>query len=931
MDPLVRPEFDRWRAWVQQQRLNGATWEQLELAKKSTVEELLFWIDMMCKEFDFPSLGTTADARREAWVSIVSAKRRWEEEAARNDGLPVVVGREGTERRVEVPTDPRSCWQLYRKHLLTHGFRAMAVDAIEMSSLMVLRRMRFITPPGQAVKGLVVGHVQSGKTASMAGLIAMAADWGWNVVIVLTGTLENLRLQTERRIFGDLNRSGNLVWRKLQHPNGDSPVGDRAQDCHLSPDSKQRYLIVALKNERRLENLKDWLVKDLGSRGQMRILVIDDEADQAGIDTADRARRSTINRQLVELTQVGAAAVNYVAYTATPYANFLNEAYPESLYPQDFIITLPQSDEHFGPEQIFGIEATESAGGLGVVNEVSAADVVAVRDLHTGASPDAPDSLVDALCWFVCAVAAVRFAEGPPRPISMLVHTSSAQAHHDRVDDVIRRVLTQHPDYLILRCRDVWREQVQHLTREDFAARLPGYGRLRDVRDYPAFDDLAVHIREVLARTTPILMAPTMNGPEPEFHRGLHLCIDNCAMNGINDENEHLRLLYPDRAQMERLGTSPAFVVVGGSTLSRGLTIENLVSTYFLRGGAQMDTLMQMGRWFGYRRGIELLPRIWMPDETRRKFVFMAGVEKELRDDLRRFMDAGADPKDYGPRVRVHPRASWLRPTAKNKMRAAVADAYDFSGTNRQTTIFHARPEDEGRLRANLAHTETFLASLGDGTPSARAGALVWHSVALERVGHFLRGLAFHERMTFFSELDPFLGWCREHAARYGLWNVVVSGPAGNSQAVWLKGAVEVRKVSRTRVIDASDADSVSIGTLRDPRDLLADAPTRLDVPANAGNSEIARLREQAGLGATPQLLVYRIDRDSRAPDGSPSRGRLRADLNVPDDLVGVSIWLPDAFSGDRRTSFTAKVTVRIPPELRVENDDAIEDLADAS
>jgi hypothetical protein len=890
------------------------------------------FVNGKCEHADFPSLGSDPDSILTAWKSIVAAKRKWEEEAARNDRLPTVVGPEGSERRVHTPTDPASCWQRYQSHLLENGWRTSATEAIEASSLMILRRIRMQTAADNPVKGMVVGHVQSGKTASMAGLAAMAADWGWNLVIILTGTLENLRQQTERRIFNDLNHPGNLAWKMLRHPGSGSQMGDRAQDCHFNVGSHQRYMVVSLKNKDRLTNLLHWLNTDVHSRRQMRILVIDDEADQGGIDTlpTDAADRSTINGLIVQLTKVKSAAMNYVAYTATPYANFLNEAWAESLYPQDFIVTLPQSDEHFGPQQIFGIEGTDSEGGLGVVNEVVHADVLALKALHNAQSSAPPQSLVEATCWFLCAAGAVRAMGLKPRPISMLVHTSSQQAHHKNVAEAIESILkAKEPagtDLLVERCRGVWNDQTAQLDAQLFRERFPAYGRLEELRELPAFEDVAPYVRELLSTVTPINMIAQEGSVAPRYHRGVHLSVDNCANTGVNDEGEHLRLVYPSSSDLATMDYSPAFIVIGGSTLSRGLTIENLVSTYFLRGGSQTDTLMQMGRWFGYRRNLELFPRLWMPEDTRRKFVFMAGVERDLRDDLRRFMERGDSPRDYGPRVRVHPRASWLRPTARNRMQNAVADAYDFSGVNRQTTIFDTGEHHPEVLHRNIERTEDFLSGLTEPTSALGGSAVVWRDVSFDQVADFLAGQSYNERLDFFTDLAPFIAWFHEHKTRYADWNVVAAGTTASASSppgsTWTVGGMTVGKVTRTRLKKASGSGSVSIGTLRDPSHLLADAPIPPKVERNAPNSEIAGLRAKAGLDRTPQLLLYRINKGGRP--ANDERGD-RAALDVVADLIGLSIWLPDAPAGDQRASYATHVTVRIPPELRRQDDDAVD------
>src|SRR5690606_31676823 len=157
--------------------------------------------------------------------------------------------------------------------------------------------------------------------------------------------------------------------------------------------------------------------------------------------------------------------------------------------------------------------------------------------------------------------------------------------------------------------------------------------------------------------------------------------------------------------------------------------------------------------------------------------------------------------------------------------------------------------------------------------------------------------------------------WCSKNSHGYEGWSVVVAGrdsKAVDPQDTWEAGGFRIGKVSRTRVERASDDDSVSIGTLRDPPHLLADADEAIELPKNAKNSQIAAAREAAGLGRTPQLLIYRIDKDSKPRERSSGRGP----LNVPRDLIGISIWLPDAAKNTEGGVGATHLTVRIPPEL---------------
>lgn len=922
---LIDPEFDPYRAHIERQLREGKTWADLRAQVEQAFDAMDSWFVSQQMFSSWPSLGSSPQERRGTWIALLDAKENAEAMMTLARRPLVVVGREETEPDINLPEAEHSSWQLYRDHLLRQGWDSDTIAPIEESSLRLLKRLRKKTAGMRAVRGMVVGHVQSGKTASIAGLSAMAADHGWNLVIVLSGTLENLRLQTLRRLVKDLNHSGNLHWEAISQPSAGSPHGQRAQDKHFRAGSTSRHLVVCLKNPTRLENLLDWITKDDASLKQMRILIIDDEADQASINTAAGEQvRTTINRAIIRLTKVEALAVNYVGYTATPAANFLNEGPGEGLYPQDFILSLQQSDKHFGPAQIFGAP-DRGIEPLGIVSPISSDDLSAIANLHDDPSTAMPGSLADALRWFVCAAAAFR-VYGIAKPVSMLVHTSQRQQHHKNIAEAVRNMLlaaSSDQENFIEACRKTWDKVGAKLGRDDFKDRFPGYGWLDSLRDYPEFNAMIPHIEELLAEISAI---PLNEEGAMAYHRGIHLCIDNCANNGINDENEMRRLFYPDPDAKDYPQFSTAFIVVGGSTLARGLTIENLLSTYFLRASVLGDSLMQMGRWFGYRKGYELLPRIWMPQLTREKFEFLTLAEEDLRDDLKRFMDGGADPSEFGPRVRAHPRASWLRPTARNRMRQAQAAAYDFSGVNRQTTIFHAGEGSDLIHRRNRSAATAFLEGLENGpTTALQRNALVWRGVSFDAVASLLSELEFHPNAQFFSDINPFLEWYQQQAvaAGYVEWNVVAAGTSSGLGRPWRINGESVGLVTRSRLIEACREDAVSIGVLRDPLDLLADVEKEYQVPKRPTNDAISALRASAELQRTPQLLLYLIDKDSQpsaAELRKPLTDRSRASLDAAEDILGVSLLLPGAVNVKR--SYATHLTVRIPTVLAADDDD---------
>lgn len=934
-DYSIDPTYDKCRAFIDGWRLKGRSWEYIAKLgpRGESLGKASEWFLSQEEMDDWPSLGNSPEERFERWKEIVQHKEQAEQRSVAAASPLIVVGAEEAEPGMAVPQDGRSAWQLYKKHLIAQGWKKTSVDNIQRSAVRIMQHLRQTTEGRMAVKGLVVGHVQSGKTANMAGLISMAADYRWNLFVVLTGTLENLRVQTSKRLVGDLfQHDGNLSWKAIEHPSEDSPYGARAQDMQFDAGRRDRHLVVCLKNPSRLKHLIEWIKEHPLGMSQMRLVVIDDEADQAGINSNDvtKAERTAINSLILQLINLPLQCVNYVAFTATPAANFLNEGPGDSLYPTDFIAALPQADEHFGPVQIFGYTENEKEP-LGIVRRVTKEDLEQIGSLHKGENLTLPNALKESLIWYLCCVAVMRLS-GAAKPVSMLIHTSARQLHHNSMSEAVQVALnnwaTYDNDQLAAAFRPVWEAVSSTLDVAKFTERFPDYGRLSDLLELPTFDSFFVQIRELLDRVTAIQLDAESR---LTYHRGIHLCVDNCANNGVTDENEVRRLFYPEA--VHGLDFCSAFIVIGGGTLSRGLTIENLVSTFFLRGSAQADSLMQMGRWFGYRKGYELLPRIWMSDDTRAKYEFMTVAEEELRDDLQRFMHGGAKPEDFGPRVRVHAKLAWIRPTGATRMQRAIKAEFDFSGISRQTTVFHDGDDAAEVLNANLISTEKFLSSAGSNLEKSRlkgANSLVWRDVKVDRIAEYLSNLSFHPGNQFFSDMNAFLKWLGEHAqnAGYTNWNVVVAGSSPKPDNSWEISGKTIGRVKRTRFADKRSDDGVSIGALRDPKDLLADI---LDLEetslSNAifTNPNVAELRSKGGVGAIPQLLIYLIDKVSEyvSPKVEAAPRRARCTLNAKEHIVGISLYLPG--SQGKQKSYVTHVTVNIP-ETFTTSDDNLEE-----
>lgn len=884
MTDIYDTEYAELRRWIKRARNNGWSWESI-MSKKDKNDENSSFFENNIRENFWPEDSASV------WAEVVNDVREVENSIEKRKRLVEKSTMLGPNQRniAEVPEGEDSCWVLYRSKLEKKGFANL--DGIQTECLNILRSLSSETEEDSPVKGLVVGNVQSGKTANMAGLISMAADYGWNFFIVLSGTIESLRKQTRDRLYRDLNDDrSKVVWHTIDRLDLKNPDTVPSK-INLKKNSNSRYLTVCLKNATRLRNTLRWINTDLKKKKQMKILVIDDEADQASINTAapDEERRG-INRLIVNLVEGRDAAgiftgpygaMNYVAYTATPYANFLSEGSPESLYPRDFITLLTPPNTYFGPSEIYG---SDDRPGLSMINTYEDVDR-AIRALEENDEREIPDGLKDAICWFACCVAILRKRDYSG-PCSMLIHTHLYTFTHQNVANAVYKYLVSERSEILKRCEKVYSEQTSKLTVDRFFEEYPDFGEKEKILDYPEFSEIREEIKNLI-ETEPGHIK--LDNEERIYRSGFHICIDNSkGMTIDDDENSLPRLLYPDE-NSKNVPKVSAFIVVGGNTLSRGLTIEGLVSTYFARKVTQGDTLMQMGRWFGYRRGYELLPRIWMSEESKSSFRELVRVDNSLRDFIRENYDL-MTPTDFPPKVRKFPATSYLRSiTARSKMRAAAETDFDFEGTIVETTSFDKSTDI---LRNNKTCAENFLRKLGRPEKSEVADALVWRGVSGDDIfNDFFDPFEFNKRSVKFNMLESLKKWISEKSDYYN-WNVILAGIASSEAGTWdIGGGISINKVERSAERDLEDTVSLN-KTLASPIDRVADV-RRSDFDSDEDFDKMLKnksrwrdLRAACKLKDKPVLIIYCISKDSK-----PSEGKLK--LNVEEDLIGLVVIMP--------------------------------------
>ena len=636
----------------------------------------------------------------------------------------------------KIPDSPYSAWQQYKSRLVNHGFSNKSIKSIEKSSFDILKGLSMDTSESGPIKGLVVGNVQSGKTANMAGLMSLAADNGFNYFIVLSGVIENLRRQTANRLYEDMNSKGrgNLKWNHVENPKSTSRLPEHnISKFNLGSKDKDRYFTVCLKNKSRLNKLIRWLQFDNNKAKQLKILIIDDEADQASINTKNiEEDYSAINELIRKLVNSKAfAAMNYISYTATPYANVLNETGGDTLYPKDFIKLLEPSEDYIGPKQLFGSEIPEKSPYIDIVKEITDVDVEIVKKKKKGNSNDPlPSSFKNAIQWYLITVAAMRVLEHK-KPISMLVHTSSKINHHEiiasKIENYLKHLRENFEDIAVTMEQQYLIEQ-DILNRNIFLENMEEYSTPDNVPKYPEWEKVYQELSYMMNLDDFMSNILLDNEGDPIFHNGIHIAIDNSR---TRIDNQQVRLIYPNKSNMP--SKAPAFIVIGGNTLSRGLTLEGLTTTYFLRTTNQADTLMQMGRWFGYRKGYEIFPRVWMDQMALNRFAFLSQMNEELREEIISYAETGNTPGDYAPRIKNSPNYKLIRITSNSKQQSAEPLEFDFAGFNSQTIYFD---RDKQKLDDNFNNTKAFLNSLTK--PEDKKNKLIWRGVHSEKINEFL-------------------------------------------------------------------------------------------------------------------------------------------------------------------------------------------------
>lgn len=709
-------------------------------------------------------------------------------------------------------------WDRYRDYLFyDEGFSPNVLKTLSDNSETIVNLLGDPrSPMAFDRRGLVIGDVQSGKTSTYLAIINKAADVQYKIFIVLTGTIEKLRQQTQQRIdsgflgfdSSTLNGSRDIGVSKYafkyideqeEYEKYESPLSctDTSSDFGKPGvrgnlfNCSSPVIFIMKKNSKVLASLLDWLTVNNGKSGSVNypMLLIDDEADNASINTKRNPNEATaINQAIRKLLNLFTKS-NYVGFTATPYANiFINpdtddDMLKEDLFPRDFIYLLKAPSNYLGPGDIFKGESEidddgdkieygrchfmlKDNGDMNEYLDVGHKNNARVR-------PELPVSLKEAIMSFFIVNTILDLRGQGPLHRTMMINVSRFNSVQNGLRDEAGRYVKdiQQNIKLYSRCSNV--------TKPDLEMMRKVYEK---------------HFK-------------SLNGGEmftwDEVRGRLYESVRDIQVRTVNNGNSSKSLNY-DEYKDDGL----RLIAIGGHCLSRGLTLQGLIVSYYNRNSKMYDTLMQMGRWFGYRTGYEDLCQIWMSEEARRWYGYIWSATEELKRDIDQMNAEGKTPKDFGLRVRSD--EATLMVTAANKRRFGkdIDVILSYSGGVVETAYLYT---DEKINKQNYDLVTGWLeevlkehAWLSDTTSMASNSKYQIKGLSCETVLTLLKNYRSHDLNNKFN-IETLCRWIENVSDKLPAWDLVIATGKGTNKGL---GPIELSPVLRKYAIKGMDGSA---------------------------------------------------------------------------------------------------------------------------
>lgn len=822
--------------------------------------------------------------------------------------------------------NPSKFWDRYRLYLLKEKhWNGATVNELDKTTDEI---MDLLGNPDRADgfvrRGLSIGDVQSGKTSTYIGLINKAADAHYRVIILLTGTIEKLRRQTQQRIdegfigldsYAFTLEKGHVqvgvgaidptasVW-AVTSTSSDFNAATAQKVVGQLSGLNAPVIFVLKKNKSVLEKLEHWLryynVNSASGKIDLPMLLIDDEADNASVNTkADDV--TTINKGIRRLLALFSRA-NYVGFTATPYANVFidpdseEEMLKHDLFPRDFIYALEAPDNYIGARSIFGEDAPY---GYMLESNDDCESALPIVHQKEDMLQFIPESLKEALAAFFIANA-VRDLRGDKKTHrTMMINISRFIAVQNQITSVVDNYV-----------RDWKREIRNYYLTGSKALEYESFSLIKKVYDKyfsqfssdPAFASLKHFTWE-------------------QIQEVLYPAISRIEVRTINGGNAPKNLDY-ERYEKAPDDIGLRLIAVGGLSLSRGLTLEGLCTSYFYRNSSMYDTLMQMGRWFGYRNNYQDLCKIWMPELSMAWYSYISTATDELRAEVKRMQNENMTPRDFGLAVRSD--IQGLLVTARNKMRAATdyETVVNFSGEVVETKHVHSTVDV---LRRNYEVTREFLINLQQTHPVRQGPSelALKHpqilNVKKDAVIDFLRSFSAHtmNAATGFdvqNMLDMFL---EDESGVFDTWDVLIAGGTTKDNPAVPFAGLSVPPVIRgfsyrkdTKSLQMSGRNS-RLGS----KDLAKGGLTHAQVEemeashGERGKSFSENFYFKSGIRRNPLLVIYPVKlappKDNEDPERKKDKQNIVDAIDFP--VVGLSVGVP-AIKGMERIRLKYKI-----------------------
>ncbi len=799
-------------------------------------------------------------------------------------------------------------WDRYRTYLLKEGWDKETINELDRSTDEI---MDHIGNPdadeGFLYRGLCIGDVQSGKTSTYIGLINKAADAHYRVIILLTGTIEKLRRQTQQRIDQGfigldsyaftLERDNIQVGVGSIDPNTSGwAVTSTTSDFNAETAKKvvgklsgisDPVIFVVKKNKSILDKLERWLrsynADKVTKKINLPMLLIDDEADNASVNTKkDEDDVTAINKAIRKLLVLFEKA-SYIGFTATPYANIFidpdseQEMLDQDLFPSDFIYALEASSEYIGARSIFS-ENADYSYMLEANDDCEKA--LPIKHKKDDVLTYIPESLKEAIAAFFIANAVRDLRGETSSHRTMMINISRFIAVQNQItkliDDYVREAKREIHNYYLMG-EEALKFDIFKLLKNTFEKYFSSF------TDDPAFSDLKHFSWE-------------------EIQKAMYPAIARIEVRSINGGNASKNLDYEDyEKEPDNIGLR--LIAIGGLSLSRGLTLEGLSTSYFYRNSSMYDTLMQMGRWFGYRMKYRDLCKIWMPEDSMAWYSYISMATDNLRDEVRRMEDAGMTPKNFGLAVRSD--LAGLMVTARNKMRSAKDYELNinFSGVVVETKYLYSNKDI---LLKNYNATEAFLSDLFEKytlhhqDPNLALKNYQYLNVDKDCVIEFLKDYTAHPLNIDFSIPDLLNMFSEDAQGIFDVWDVLIASGLKNAKTAEFPG-LTVPLVGRgfsfredTQSLQMSGKNSRLGSKDLAKGGLTVEVVNELEEGIKGEKSVGENFYFKSGIKRNPLLVIYPIKLTStknKAIEEDEKKEKIIKSFDFP--LIGLSIGIP--------------------------------------